>query len=208
MKEDASATYCSIKDTLIFCPRAQNKSNIDIDSAKLSSICAGCNEDDVRNMLLKVNIRDNFAVNFKRVNDFQVKLKTRGLMFLLGKEEVDKTPDYIKKLKSDGVTLMMLRRMYCLLDHRCSRCKEWVVKNRNKEQSIKGCIRCGTSPCESCYNDDNDETFCCPSCKTRMADLNKMPSYFVMAKHVNKAEDKNINADITVVEREYNNIES
>ena len=106
---------------------------------------------EIRMLLLKVNVRDNFDQNFKRINAFKLTEKVKALVFLLGKENEEKPSEFIKKLKSEGVTLALLRILHCLFEHNCSSCNMWIDQNRHQEVPEVACIGCGMRACANCH---------------------------------------------------------
>ena len=118
---------------------------------------------------------------YKKVNAFKAKDLIAALNYLFGRNENDKTPHWISKMKSDGVTFAIIRRFQNLLDHRCDSCSNVVPKNRLQVEIDSPCVGCGTKACEQCYNQGGTDksSFVCPSCKARLSRLNKIPDAYM-----------------------------
>ena len=186
MKQDASNTFCAVKDSLVFCPVPPNAGrNYDEDALQLATIIGEATDECVRAVLLRINLRETFDINFKKVNDFKQVDTIKTLVFLYGKENDVKPPEFIKELKSDGVTLTILRRLYNLFSHKCGSCIAYIKKDRKQERGEVQCIGCGTRACDSCHKamDMDRYVFCCPPCKARLSNLNIMPNEFIKVKY-------------------------
>ena len=203
------STFCAIGDSLIWCPQTANKKNaIERDCEKVNNLYAECNDEKIRMILLKINLRESFETNFKRINSFKMIEKVKALIYLLGNDEEETKPADIKKYKSEGITLALLRRIYSLTDHKCDRCHQWVIKNRQQEVTMTECVACGTRACGACFDGTKEVPFCCPNCLIRIRDLNKVPTNFMVSrfsKQKENTEDAENDEDAwaTQVEKEY-----
>ena len=75
-----------------------------------------------------MNLRDNFNINYQKVNSLKQQVLINCLVYLLGKEDVKETLDWIGKWKFDGVALALMRRLCILLSHKCQRCALMIDK--------------------------------------------------------------------------------
>ena len=159
MKEDNSSSFCLVNDDTIFCPAAQNRDGAtEVDRNYLANLIAEAADNDVRNILIKINLRESFEVIFNKIKGFKQSVMLRTLLFLYGDEE-NKVPDDMKKLKSDGVTLLVLKRLFSLFSHKCGGCQQWVENNRFQEPyKYLSCKICQTRACQSCFKDVSSVT--------------------------------------------------
>ena len=66
MKEDISSTICFVKDEVILCPIEQDQgANLEVNQAFLSTLITEADDSNVKLVLIKINLKDNFETNKK-----------------------------------------------------------------------------------------------------------------------------------------------
>ena len=128
MKEIESSIFCHIKDAIFFCP-ILGKVGLE-QELQLTKITSDTPDVDNRKILNKIDLTETFEKNFKNIQPFKTNELKNLLLYLNDIDTTIKTPSEINKLKSDGLALEKIKRIYNLIDHTCTICWSPVKNDR------------------------------------------------------------------------------